>query len=154
MIYTKEPANTYYVYLTAYRSCYTPALNEALVNGMAERIRGLRKLYGKILDEGVVGCYTESGNTEATVERTLRVHCTSLNQVMMLAEMAHVRYAQESILVVTSQTHTASMVAVRTLGEYPQNCEALEIVPLGVFVQQDTGAENYSIIDGVRWEVA
>lgn len=154
MIYTKEPANTYYVYLTAYRSCYTPSLNEVLVDGMAERIRGLRKLYGKILDEGVVGCYTEAGNTEATVERTLQVHCTGWNQVMMLAELAHVRYDQDSILAVASQTHTASLISVRSIGEYPQECETLDIVPLGVFTQQDTGAENYSIIDGQRWEVA
>lgn len=153
MIHTKEPVNCFTVYLTAYRSHYTSDVNEVFTKGLASKIRKFAGTYGSLKSEAVEGCYKEAGNSEATVERTLQVFCRTEKQVAELTWLACHDYDQDAVLVVNSQTHTASLCSIKYEGEYPLRFPVLKEDIIGVFTERDTGAEHYSIVDGVRWEV-
>lgn len=154
MIHTKEQANVFHVYLTAYRSTNTHEVNEILTNGLVKRISAFPGQYGSLVDSGVQGCFKEAGQQVATIERTLLVRCTKLSQVAELTDLACLGYDQDAVLQVNSQTHTAILNSIEWQGEYPNRYPQVKESVIGVFTKQDTGSEMYSIINGERWEVA
>lgn len=113
MIYTKDNANMFFVYLTAYRSHETKEVNELFTEGMAKHIARHSAHYGVLVLEDIEGCYRETGSNAVSIERTLMVRCTSESQVAELADLACYRYDQDSILVVRSQTRTSELWSVK-----------------------------------------
>ena len=154
MIYTNEPANVFYVYLTAYRSFESLEVNEIHTKALARQIATYPGQFGTLTHDNIQGCYHESGAESASIERTLRVTCHKASQVAELAYLACKTYDQDAILQVNSQTHTAILNSLETIGEYPQSYKQLKEETIGVFTKQDTGSEMYSIVNGERWEVA
>lgn len=154
MIHTKEPANKVFVFVTAYRGYESLEVNEKVLKGLIRTIKTYPGAYGNIRDENVQGCFKEAGMPEATQERTLKVECT-IKQAAELAWLACKTYHQDAVLVVNSQTHTASLWSIEDVGEYPQVYPRLKEVSLeGTFqpVKAPYG-ECYSIINGDYWEV-
>lgn len=154
MIHTKQPANQFYVFLTAYRSHECTEVNEIHTRRMASEIRKYPGMYGVIENDNVQGCFKEAGAESATNERTLKVRARNLNELEHLVYLACKICNQDAVLVVTSQTHTAALGTIEMIGEYPQAYPQMKLDVIGTFTKQDTGSEHYSIIDGERWEVA
>ncbi len=154
MIHTKQPANQFYVFLTAYRSYECTEVNEIHTRGMAAEIRKYPGMYGVIEDGDVQGCFKEAGTEVATNERTLKVRARNQYEMENLTYLACKVYHQDAVLVVTSQTHTAALGTIEMQGEYPMQYPQMKLDVIGTFTKQDTGSEHYSIIDGERWEVA
>nr|CAK6603768.1 SAM-dependent methyltransferase [Klebsiella phage vB_Kpn_K43PH164C1] len=154
MIHTKEPANKVFVFVTAYRGYESLEVNEKVLKGLIRTIKTYPGAYGNIRDENVQGCFKEAGMSEATQERTLKVECT-IKQAAELALLACKTYHQDAVLVVNSQTHTASLWSIEDKGEYPMVYPCLKEVSLGGSLQQVDApkGECYSIIDGQYWEV-
>lgn len=119
MIFTKEPANKVFVFVTAYRGHESQEVNEKMLKGLIKTIRTYPGAYGNIRDEHVQGCFKEAGMPEATQERTLKVECTE-KQAAELTWLACKTYSQDAVLVVNSQTHTAALWSIEDVGEYPQ----------------------------------
>ncbi len=151
MIHTKQPANQFYVFLTAYRSTNTEAVNEKLLKGMIAEIRKYPGSYGVIEDINVAGCFQEAGATHPTIERTLKVRARNEIEADNLAFLACDRYDQDAVLEVASQTHTATLVSYKREGVHGVINRSREVI--GTFTKQDTGAEHYSMIAGEQWEV-
>ncbi|QHJ79914.1 MAG: hypothetical protein [Caudoviricetes sp.] len=150
MIYTNEPANMYYVFVSAYRSYESVEVNELMQDALAKLINESPKMFGRIEDYRVTGCYHEVGSDSATEERTFKVLCTH-EQAENLAFMATDRFFQDCVLVVNSQTHTANLWRITV----PQYRVVREITDLNGSLQpvsKPTG-ECYSVIDGQYWEV-
>lgn len=116
MIQTKQPANQFYVYATAYRGHESQAVNEKMLKGMIAEIRKYPGLYGVIEDEMVAGSFREEGQAEATTERTLRIRCRTEIEADNVAFLACDRYMQDAVLEVTSQTHKATLVSYKREG--------------------------------------
>lgn len=154
MIYTKESANKVFVFVTAYRGYESLEVNEKVLNGLIRTIKTYPGAYGNIRDENVVGCFKEAGMEYATQERTLKVECTT-KQAAELAWLACKTYYQDAVLVVNSQTHTASLWSIEDKGEYPMVYPCLKEVSLGGTLQQVDApkGECYSVIGGQYWEV-
>lgn len=154
MIHTKQPANQFYVYLTAFRSSEPLEVNQKMLKGMAISIRKFPGLYGVLEHCNIQGCYQEAGTDAPSIEQTLRVRCRDMVEVENLMYQACETYSQDAVLVVNSQTHTASLMSLEWSGDYPYRFPQVRSEVIGTFTQQDTGSAHYSIIDGVRWEVA
>lgn len=154
MIFTKEPANKVFVFVTAYRGHESQEVNEKMLKGLIKTIRTYPGAYGNIRDEHVQGCFKEAGMPAATQERTLKVECTE-KQAAELTWLACKTYSQDAVLIVNSQTHTAALWSIEDVGEYPQVYPRLKEVSLGGTLQQvdEPKGECYSIIDGHYWEV-
>ena len=156
MIYTNEPANQFYVYLTAYRATNTHEVNEKFTDSMIKEIRKYPGLYGVIESVNHTGCFREAGQALASIERTLCVRARDAVEAAQLTDLACRTYEQDAVLVVSSQTHTAALWSVEKVGEYPQQYEQLVETPLnGSFQMVDapTG-ECYTLDDaGYIWEV-
>lgn len=154
MIYTKEPANKVFVFVTAYRGHESLEVNEKMLKGLIKVIRTYPGAYGNIRDEHVQGCFKEAGMHEATQERTLKVECTE-KQAAELTWLACRVYNQDAVLVVYSQTHTAHLWSITTVGEYPQAFPMLKEDALGGTLQPvgEPKGECYSVINGQYWEV-
>lgn len=154
MIFTKEPANVFYVYLTAYRSHESEEVNLKMLKGMIERIQRLSVGYGNVVDTNLLGCYREDGSEEATIERTIKVEAYRQQQVDNLASLACDVYYQDTVLVVKSQTHEASLL--RFAREGIHGVFTRTETPLGGTMQmvQKVSGECYTI-DGNQniWEV-
>ena len=157
MIYTNEPSNVFYVYLTAYRGDQPEEVNEVLLKGMTQRIVKYADLYGHIESFNIVGMFKEAGAVKATQERTLKVMCRTEKQAAELTYLAWNEYDQDAVLVVRSQTHTAELWSIEmhwgdTRKSFPQvKTDSLN----GTLQQVDapTG-ECYSVDDaGNIWEV-
>lgn len=155
MIYTKEPANKVFVFVTAYRGHESQEVNEKMLKGLIKTIRTYPGAYGNIRDENVTGCFKEAGMEYATEERTLMVECTE-KQAAELTWLACKTYNQDAVLVVYSQTHTAHLWSITEVGEYPQAYPMLKEDALcGTLQPVDAPkGECYSIIEGRYWEVA
>lgn len=154
MIHTKEPANKVFVFVTAYRGYESLEVNEKVLKGLIRTIKTYPGAYGNIRDENVTGYFKEAGMQVATEERTLKVECT-VKQAAELTWLACRTYSQDAVLVVNSQTHTASLWSIESVGEYPYVFPRLKEDSLGGTLQQvdaPTG-ECYSLIDGKYWEV-
>lgn len=154
MIHTNEPANVFYVYLTAYRGFQSEELNEALLKGMIKRIQKYPGMYGRIESYNIAGCFREEGQLVATQERTLKVMCRKESQVAELTWLACHEYDQDAVLVVNSQTHTATLGSIKQEGEYPMTFPSYHEQGIGVFTKVDKPqGECYSVDDaGNYWE--
>lgn len=153
MIHTKEPANQFYVYLTAYRALNGDAVNEKLLKGMISEIRKYPGLYGVIENEMVAGCFREHGQDVATTERTLKVRARNETEADNLAFLACDRYDQDAVLEVASQTHTATLVSYKREGVHGTINRSREVIGVYTAVEQATG-ECYSVEGGAQvWEV-
>lgn len=156
MIYTNEPANQFYVYLTAYRATNGHTVNEAFTKSMTAEIRKYPGMYGLIESIGHTGCFREAGQEVATEERTIVVRALNARQVANLTDLACHKWEQDAVLVVNSQTHTATLASIVQDGEYPNQYPRLHEEPLeGTFqmVDKPTG-ECYTLDDGgYVWEV-
>lgn len=97
MIYTNEPANVLYVFLTAYRASNTPQVNEIFLEGMIKHISKFPGVYGNIESVSIQGCFKEAGQTEASIERTIKA---------LLAKISKEREVNFKIL---GETEGASM---------------------------------------------
>ncbi|URX37675.1 hypothetical protein FNPHOIGM_00038 [Dickeya phage DchS19] len=109
MIHTKQPANQFYVFLTAYRSHECTEVNEIHTRGLAAEIRKYPGMYGVIEHGDVQGCFKEAGSDVATTERTLKVRARNQCELEHLTYLACKVYNQDAVLVVSSQTHTAAL---------------------------------------------
>lgn len=156
MIHTKEPANVFYVYLTAYRSYESLEVNEMMLKGLIARIRTYPGTYGNIESINVQGCFKEDGSDTASTERTLRVRCTKESQVAELTWLACHNYNQDAVLTVNSQTHTAELNSIKMVGGYARGYSEVHSEKLpGTFQRvEEPKGECYSILeDGSVWEV-
>lgn len=154
MIHTKQPANQFYVFLSAYRSHESQEVNEKMTKGLIAEVRKFPGTYGVIEHENVQGCFKEAGAESASIERTIKVRARNIAEVEALTYLACKVHNQDAVLIVNSQTHTTSLGLIEERGEYPLTYPVLAQQALGVFTKQDTASEHYSIIDGERWEVA
>lgn len=153
MIHTKEPANQFYVYLTAYRATNTEEMNELLLKGMVREIRKYPGIYGVIESELVAGCFREAGQDEVSTERTLKVRARNETEADNLAFLACDRYNQDAVLEVASQTHTATLVSYKREGVHGVITRSREVIGTYTAVEQATG-ECYSVESGAQvWEV-
>ena len=156
MIYTNEPANIFYVFLTAYREIEEPKVNEKFTRGMARRIRTYAGTYGNIESTEIQGCFREAGQEVASIERTIKVQCTNMKQVAELTYLACVDYNQDAVLIVNSQTHTASLGHIEQRGEYPIHYhEFVQGESFGTLqAVSEASGECYSVdASGQVWEV-
>ncbi|WP_459567614.1 hypothetical protein, partial [Enterobacter asburiae] len=62
MIFTKEPANKVFVFVTAYRGHESHEVNEKMLKGLIKTIRTYPGAYGNIRDEDVTGCREPTGS--------------------------------------------------------------------------------------------
>jgi len=156
MIYTNEPANVFYVFLTAYRAVETKDVNEMHLKALTATIRKFTGMYGNIESTDIQGCFREAGQDVASIERTLKVRCTSMKQVAELTWQACHLYDQDAVLIVNSQTHTASLGHIEQRGEYPMHYpEFVQGESFGTLqaVSKASG-ECYSVdASGQVWEV-
>lgn len=156
MIHTNEPANVFYVFLTAYRAVETPEVNEKFTRGMTRRIRTFAGLHGNVESTEIQGCFREAGQDVASIERTIKVRCTNMKQVAELTYLACVDYNQDAVLIVNSQTHTASLGHIEQRGEYPMNYpEFVQGESFGTLqAVSEASGECYSVdASGQVWEV-
>lgn len=156
MIYTNEPVNQFYVYLTAYRAVETKEVNEKMLKGMIAEIRKYPGLYGVIESTNHTGCFREAGQEVASTERTICVRARDAVEAAQLTDLACLSYDQDAVLVVNSQTHTAALWSVEQVGEYPLQYPQLKETPLnGTFQMVDApSGECYTLDDGgYCWEV-
>lgn len=122
MIHTNEPANIFYVFLTAYRASEPYEVNEKFTKGMTRRIRTFAGTYGNIESTEIQDySYREAGKEVVSVKHTLKVRCTNMRQVAELTYLACVDYNQDTVLIVNSQTHMASLGHIKWCGEYPMH---------------------------------
>lgn len=154
MIHTKEPANVFYVYLTAYRALRPLEVNEAMTDGMLKTIRKFPGVFGNIESTALEGCFREAGQKDATVERTIKIRCTKESQVAELTYLACYSYEQDAVLVVNSQTHKASLANLNWKGEYPQEYPEYHEEHIGTFTKVDKASgEHYTLEGNTIWEV-
>lgn len=153
MIHTKQPANQFFVYLTAYRAGRSEAVNEKFLKGMVAEIRKYPGIYGVIEDELVAGCFKEAGQDVATTERTIKVRARNEVEADNLAFLACDRYEQDAVLEVASQTHTATLVSYKREGVHGVINRSRTVIGTYTAVDAATG-ENYSVERGAQvWEV-
>lgn len=156
MIHTNEPANVFYVYLTAYRGYNDVEVNEIHLKALIKRIQKYPGLYGRIESYNITGMFKESGSDKATQERTLKVFCHNEKQAAELTDLACTRFEQDAVLVVRSQTHTAALWSIVYDGEYPCRYPRVEEQSLNGTLQRvdEPKGECYSVDDvGNIWEV-
>lgn len=153
MIYTNEPANQFYVYLTAYRGIEPLEVNEKMLKGMIAEIRKYPGLYGVIEDESVVGCFHEAGQPVATRERTLKVRARNEVEADNLAFLACDHYDQDAILEVASQTHTATLVSYKREGVHGIINRSRETIGTLEAVTKPAGPHYSQDSNGQYWEV-
>lgn len=144
MIHTKQPANHFTVFLTGYVSYEPKEVNEIFTKGMQEDIEKSPKVYGEVRRTDVQGVY--KGKTE----RTLQIRCSNREQVSNLAALACLRYNQECVLMVASQTHTSYLINFE--GAYGLEQEVINQIGTMQRVDAPQG-DAYSVIDGNTWEV-
>lgn len=111
MIYTNEPVNTFYVYVSASRATLADIYNMQRTNKLKRDICESEGFYGTLYQTGLTGFYREEGQEVATQERTIKVHCERLEQITHLVALACHDYQQDCVLVVNSQTHTARLAS-------------------------------------------
>lgn len=150
MIHTKEPANKYHVYVSAFRSNEPRSVNvknhmELIVTMLSDG-----DTYGQVLETMLEGYYRESGSQRVTMERTAKVLCDTKEQVINIAKLATCKYHQECVLVVKTQTHTAGLVSW-SVSTSKYKAERLHG---SLQVVSKPKGENYTVdTDGNFWEV-
>lgn len=112
MIYTNEPANVFYVFVSAARADRPDVVNLARHNNLKKDIKAGMGMYGEIVQTGLTGCYREEGQEVAQEERTIKVLCKTKEEAVCLAQLACRAYQQDCVLVIKSQTHSAALMSV------------------------------------------
>lgn len=149
MIYTNEPANVFYVLVSAARANLSDMANMARQLDLKALLQAEPEYYGVLECTGLTGWYREQGQEVATQERTYRVRCENRAQAINVARLACNDFEQDCVLVYKSQTHTAGLMFCKGLDGYKTT--RLN----GSFQQVDkpTG-ENYTTdAEGRIWEV-
>lgn len=150
MIHTKEPANMFYVYVSAARANLSDIVNMGRQTRLKGELLADPEYYGTLECTGLTGCYREEGQEAVSTERTYRVLCNRA-QAINVARLACNQLEQDCVLAVRSQTHTASLVNCKGSNPIEWTNTALE----GTFQQVDkpTG-ECYTMdANGLIWEV-
>ena len=150
MIFTKEPANVFYVLVSAFRSNLDNEVNMGRHRHMVSTLRAAEGLYGSIESTDLTGCYREEIASAPTEEKTVRVRCKDKAQALNVARLACNEWEQDCVLVYNSQTHAASLM-------YAQGTEWHKTERLGSFQEVSKGAPLqgcYTIDEfGRRWQV-
>lgn len=150
MIFTKEPANVFYVLVSAFRSNLDDEVNMSRHRHMVSALRATEGLYGTIESTDLTGCYREEIASAPTEEKTVRVRCKDKAQVLQVARLACNEWEQDCVLVYSSQTHTAGLV-------YAKGLHGHKTERLGSFqeVSKGTPLQGCFTIDefGRRWQV-
>lgn len=69
MIFTKEPANVFYVPMSAFRSNLDDEVNMSRHRHMVSALRAFPGLYGELESTDLTGCYREAIASAPTEER-------------------------------------------------------------------------------------
>lgn len=128
MIFTKEPANVFYVLVSAFRSNLIDDDYEANMSHhrhMVSELRAAPGIYGELesTDLTTSGCYPGESialaPTTTTYEekKTMRVLCKNKEQVLQVARLACNDYEQDCVLVYNPQTHTAGLVYAKGIDD-------------------------------------
>lgn len=75
MIYTNEPANVFYVLVSAFRSNLCDEVNMSRHRHMVNSLRNAPLEYGSVESTDLTGCYREAIASAPTEELTVRVRC-------------------------------------------------------------------------------
>lgn len=118
MIYTKEPANVFYVLVSAARANLSDSINMGRQNDLKSMLLAEPEYYGVLECTGLTGCYKEAGQADASTERTYRVRCESKAQAINVARTACNTFQQDCVMVYKSQTHTAGLMFCKGLDGY------------------------------------
>lgn len=110
MIYTKEPANVWYVLVSAFRSNLHHLDNLSRHRRLVNSLRNAPGEYGSVESTDLTGCYHEAGMESPAEEQTIRVRCTHKHQAISVARLACGEYEQDCVLVYNSQTHKAGLI--------------------------------------------
>lgn len=107
MLYTNEPANKIMVALSAYR-----ATNSEHTNRQRQLVllNTLKAGGFEILDDNMIGCYREEGQTEHSLEESVMILCNDMLEVGLIARLTKEGFQQDCVLAVTTQTHSARFV--------------------------------------------
>lgn len=108
MIHTKEPANVFYVLVSAARAGLTEKRNIERHTCLKVELMSDPEYYGFVTDTDLIGHYKEEGQEGATKERTVRVRCENRAQAINVARLACNTFEQDCVMVYKSQTHTAN----------------------------------------------
>lgn len=150
MIFTKEPANVFYVLVSAFRSNLDNEVNMGRHRHMVSTLRSAQGLYGSVESTDLTGCYREEIASAPTEEKTVRVRCKDKAQALRVARLACNEWEQDCVLVYNSQTHTASLM-------YAKGLDGYKTERLGSFLEVPKGAplQGCFTIDefGRRWQV-
>ncbi|WAK44898.1 hypothetical protein pEaSNUABM57_00016 [Erwinia phage pEa_SNUABM_57] len=110
MIYTNEPANVYYVLLSAFRSNRDHLDNLSAHHHLVSALRCNAVEFGHIESTDLTGCYHEAGMESPAEEQTIRVRCERKDQAISIARLACNGFEQDCVLVYKSQTHAAGLI--------------------------------------------
>lgn len=149
MIYTNEPANVFYVVLSAHRGGLHPLDNASRHRRLVNSLRNAPGIYGVLETTDLSGCFREEGSKHVSEEQSMRVRCANKQQCLEVARLACNEYEQDCVLVYKSQTHTAGLLYAKGLDGY--KAERLH----GSFQQVDAPkGECYTVDEfGRTWEV-
>lgn len=118
MIYTNEPANVFYVLVSAARADKSDIVNMNAQLMLKHTLQQDPEYYGVLECTGLTGCYREEGQEVATEERTYRVRCENRAQAINVARLACNDFEQDCVMVYKSQTHTAGLMFCKGLDGY------------------------------------
>lgn len=118
MIHTNEPANVFYVLVSAARADKSDIVNMSRQLGLKAELERDPEYYGVLECTGLTGCYREEGQEVATEERTYRVRCENRAQAINVARLACNVFEQDCVMVYKSQTHTAGLMFCKGLDGY------------------------------------
>lgn len=149
MIYTKEPANVFSMYVSAACADRPDVVNLARHNQLKRDIMNGLGMYGEIVQTGITGYFREAGQDVATEERTIKVACRTREECINLTQLVCRAYQQDCALVIKSQTHSAALMSCPEGLAY--KAERLN----GSLQQVDAPkGECYSVdANGIIWEV-
>ena len=118
MIFTREPANVFYVLVSAFRSNLDDEVNMSRHRHMVSELRAFPGLYGSVDSTDLTGCYREKIASAPTEEKTVRIRCKDKSQVLNVARLACNEWEQDCVMVYRSQTHTAALVYAKGIDWY------------------------------------
>lgn len=118
MIYTNEPANKFYVLVSAARANLSDITNMGRQLDLKALLQAEPEYYGVLECTGLTGCYREEGQEVAATERTYRVLCDNKAQAINVARLACNDFEQDCVMVYKSQTHTAGLLFCKGLEGY------------------------------------
>ena len=151
MIFTKEPANVFYVLVSAFRSNLDDEVNMSRHRHMVSTLRSAPGLFGSVESTDLTGCFREGIASAPTEEKTIRVRCKDRAQVLQVAALACNKWEQDCVLVYKSQTHTAGLVEAKGLDRYKARrlCGSLQQIPKGEPLRGHFTIDEF----GRRWQV-